>query len=286
MIFLLTLALTAALTAPAQPGRDGAQMVLIPAGAFRMGTSEADIARLLQLCPRCAPDHFKDETPARRIHLDAFHIDKYPVTVRLFALFADKARYRTLAERAGWGWVLEAEKWRQSSGASWRLPNGQSAAPGDHPVTQVAWEDADGYCRWAGKRLPTEAEWEKAARGADGLLYPWGDSWQGERLIHKENSRGSTHPVRRSYLAHDSPYLASDLAGHVWEWVADWYSKDAYRRGAARNPRGPYTGTERVKRGGAYNVATPLAFRTAFRDYHNPAIRNNISGFRCAADGG
>ncbi len=196
MTFLLTLALTAILIAPAQaqPGRDGAQMVRVPAGAFRMGTSEADIARLLRLCPHCRLHDFKDETPARQIYLDKFYIDKYPVTVRLFTLFADKARYRTLAEREGWGWVLEAEKWHQSNGASWRLPNGRGGAPDDHPVTQVAWEDAAEYCRWAGKRLPSEAEWEKAARGTNGRLFPWGNSWAGSRLIHKENSRGGPTP--------------------------------------------------------------------------------------------
>ncbi|MBT5946785.1 MAG: SUMF1/EgtB/PvdO family nonheme iron enzyme [Nitrospinaceae bacterium] len=288
MLIRLILAFMIALlpqgAAPVWGALEKAPMVLVPAGPFRMGTSVTDIAQMLRICPRCGSQDFKDETPARRVYLDAFKIDKYPVTVHFFKVYIYETKRRTRAEKDGWGWVLDKGKWRKTDDANWRHPNGQSTASSGHPVTQVAWEDADEYCRWAGKRLPSEAEWEKAARGTDGRLFPWGNTWVGSRLIHKGNSRGSTHPVRRFYLTHDSPYLASDLSGHVWEWVADWYLRKAYRQGAARNPRGPYSGTERVKRGGAYNIASHLAFRTTFRDFHNPAIRNNISGFRCAAD--
>ncbi len=265
-------------------GRDGAPMVLVPEGAFRMGTSPEDIRRLLIACPGCKGGRTEDETPYRLVHLDAFYIDKYPVTAGRFARFERETRHRTVAEKEGWGWVLSDWKWARVRGVNWRNPGGGGSANSDHPVVQVAWEDARAYCEWARRRLPTEAEWEKAARGAGGRLFPWGNTWEPSRLIHKGSGRGTTHPVRRSYLAHDSPYGVSDLAGHVWEWIADWYEGDHYIRAPALNPQGPYSGTRRVKRGGAWNIATPFAFRGSFRDYHEPELRNNISGFRCAVD--
>jgi formylglycine-generating enzyme required for sulfatase activity len=250
-----------------------------------MGTSGADIKRLLRTCPSCRGGRFGTETPHRLVQLHAFYIDKYPVTVRLFRRFAEETGWRTLAEKEGWGWVLSGGKWVGARGATWRRPAGAGPfASADHPVVQVAWADADAYCRWAGKRLPTEAEWEKSARGAGGRLFPWGDSWEPARLLHRGNSKETTHPVRRSYLTHDSPYGVSDLSGHVWEWVADWFAPDIYNRAPALNPAGAFHGTRRVKRGGAWNIATPLVFRGAYRDYHPPELRNNISGFRCAVE--
>ena len=176
ILFLLA---APAIAAPpiATPGRAGARMALVPAGSFRMGTSKADIRLLLRSCPECKNGRFGDETPYRLIQIDAFYIDRYPVTVRLFARFIKETRRRTLAEEEGWGWVLAGGKWRKEGGASWRLPTGgEAAAVPDHPVVQVAWPDADAYCAWAGKRLPTEAQWEKAARGTGGRIFPWGNA--------------------------------------------------------------------------------------------------------------
>ena len=281
-----------ALRAAAAPAveKDPAPAVRVPAGKFHRGSTDAEISRALRLCPACRRARYLDEQPARFIHLDAYFIDKYPVTNARFARFVKDTSYRTETERAGWGWVLAGWRWRMVKGASWRKPNGPGAprskerALPDHPALQVTWADADTFCRWAGKRLPTEAEWEKAARGAAGRLFPWGAEWDPGKLIWRRNSGGGTHPAARENLTHAGPYGAADLAGHIWEWVADWYAGDAYLTAPNRNPKGPAAGRERVKRGGAWNIASPMAFRGAFRDYHAPELRNNISGFRCARD--
>ncbi|MBM3219216.1 MAG: hypothetical protein FJZ38_11155 [Candidatus Rokubacteria bacterium] len=221
-------------------GDDGAEMVLVPAGEFTMGSHA-----------------WADEEPPHRVHLDAFYVDKYETTNALYE------RFMRAANRPAPNFWSET-KWNGSS----------------QPVVGVSWDDADAYCRWAGKRLPTEAEWEKAARGADGRKYPWGEQWDASWTNSGESRLGKTAPVG-SYPSGVSPYGAHDMAGNVWEWVADWYGKDYYQRSPERNPDGPDSGHTRVLRGGSWNNA-PSALRAAVRSSLTPDYRSYNVGFRSA----
>ena len=241
------LALLAAGSASAQPqnikGKDGGEMVLVPAGEFWMGS-----------------DDWGPEKPKHRVYLDTFYIDKYEVTNALYKRFMDAAGRATPAY------------WSDSKF------NGSS-----QPVVGVSWDDADAYCKWAGKRLPTEAEWEKAARGTDGREYPWGNQWESFRANSSESKPGKTTPVG-SYPEGVSPYGAHDMAGNASEWVADWYAEDYYKTSPARNPQGPGSGEYRGQHGGSWSDRL-LGLRAACRSAAPPDTRDNFSGFRCARGG-
>jgi len=227
---------------------DGMEMVYVPGGQFVMGgpDSEGD----------------SDEHPQHTVSLDAFWIDRYEVT---------NDQYR---QCVGAG-ACDAPTHCHSG-----EPTYNDAGKSDHPVVCVSWYDAEAYCGWAGARLPTEAEWEKAARGADGRRYPWGDEWDVGRCNTTEANEGGTTPVGSYSPGGGSPYGCADMAGNVWEWVADWYDDDYYSRSPDRNPRGPNSGSARVARGGSW-IYTLNRARSAYRNWYIPGYTFHSYGFRC-----
>ena len=272
-------------------GNDGAEMVLVPAGEFSMGSDADELDRV-----QADRKVFGNELPRHRVYLDAFYLDTYEVTNARFQQFTQATGYRTQAEREGWGDVFTGETVEQVHGAHWRAPQGPgSSIVGleQHPVVQVSQEGAHAYCAWAGKRLPTEAEWEKAARGPDGQTYPWGHRFDGKRANFCDTNCGyrwkdqaandgyrATAPVG-SYEGGKSPYGAYDMAGNVWEWVSDWYDANYYRNSPTQNPPGPASGEQAVIRGGGWS-SRALNLRAPNRDKAAPATREGYVGFRCA----
>ncbi len=231
--------------AAAIKGNDGMPALLIPGGAFVMGDDEW--------------------SPRREVHVDAFYMDAYEVSVAQYGRFL----------RAGGG-RAKPESWDQAT----------VDARGDRPVVGVSWREAEAYCHWAGKRLPTEAEWEKAARGTDGRTYPWGESEPNADLANF--GKPSDQPVAKvlepvtSHASGRSPYGVYNLAGNAAEWVADWF-EESFPSDDRWNPKGPDHGKGKVLRGGGWDDA-PEALRTARRYYSDPSERADDRGFRCARD--
>jgi formylglycine-generating enzyme required for sulfatase activity len=218
-------------------------MVYVPAGEFIMGSDEGD----------------SDERPVHTVYLDAFHIDRTEVA---------NAQYQACVEAGACDAPSNTTYYDNSNYAQ-------------HPVVHVSWNDADAYCRWAGKRLPTEAEWEKAARGTDGRRYPWGNSEPDCNKANYNDCVGLTTEVG-SYPAGASLYGVLDMAGNVWEWVADWYDPGYYSQSPTRNPPGPDSGELRVLRGGSWYRSTPSGIRCALRYGADLVGWSSVIGFRCA----
>ena len=221
-------------------------MFYIPAGEFTMGSNNA----------------YNDESPVHTVYLDAYYMDKYEVTNAQYEEFM-KATERSAPEH-----------WNDS----------QFNAP-VQPVVGVTWKDAEAYCKWAGKRLPTEAEWEKAARGTDGRKYPWGNErptceYAVTDLVGSGCGENRTWSVG-SKPKGVSPYGVHDMAGNVWEWVNDWYDSEYYSKSPNRNPTGPNSGTDKGLRGGSW-YTLPLFLRAALRSWSNPDLRDVSIGFRCS----
>jgi sulfatase modifying factor 1 len=281
-----------------------AQMIPLPGGTFLMGTDN--------------PDGFpKDgEGPIRPIELSPFLIDPHPVTNTRFRAFVEATGYRTDAERYGWSFVFwahipksrfhqlvtdtvaAAPWWCQVPGSSWHSPEGPGSSistRADHPVVHVSWNDTNAFCQWSGQRLPTEAEWEYAARGGlEQKLYPWGDKlrpggehrcniWQGEFPREDTGDDGfrGTCPVE---AFPPNGFGLYSVTGNAWEWCADWFSPEFHRTGPHTNPTGPPDGQEKVMKGGSFLCHKSYCnrYRVAARTSNSPDSSTSNIGFRCA----
>ena len=277
-------------------------MLVVPGGTFTMGSDD----------PLAYP---ADGEGARQVEVSPFLVDVHAVSNDRFAEFAEATGYLTDAERYGWSFVFagllpsdfpptrsvaEAPWWRQVEYADWRHPEGPQSeleGRGGHPAVHVSWNDARAYCAWAGVRLATEAEWERAARGGlEGKVFPWGDEmepadehrmnvWQG--TFPSENSEADgfygTCPVD---AFPPNGYGLHNATGNVWEWVADWFDPE-FRQGDRRiDPRGPATGTAKAQKGGSYlcHASYCRRYRPAARQSNGPDSSTGNVGFRCAAD--
>ena len=239
-------------------GRDDAPMVLIAAGPFTMGSN----------------DGLPNERPEHTVTLDTYYLDQYEVTLSLYRKFLEEEKLEPPLT-----WDDEA-----------------AATVGDRPAIGIKWKSAAAYCQWAGKRLPTEAEWEKAARGADGRRYPWGDMqpfvdianynrgvWVSEGITLMPVTSGLEGMSVRHGLKGGgrSPFGVFHMAGNAAEWVADWYERDYYGKSPGKNPSGPLTGEKRVLRGGSW-ADVPSALRVTARFSAEPDFEDRTTGFRCA----
>lgn len=269
---------------------DDAAMVYVPAGYFLRGTTKATAEALRGQFG----DVFGVETPQRSIYLSAYYIDKFEVTNRQYGRFLDAFNRGNLLLHP------DAPPDKDYMPTYWR--DSRLNGP-DHPVTAVDWYDAYAYCRWAGKELPTEAQWEKAARGPDGLSYPWGNTWRADVSNNVESMFGDpilddrqwvlllgnldldamtvfTQPVG-SFPQGVSPYGAYDMGGNLWEWARDRYIKDYYHAAPSHDPLGPTEESPyRVLRGGCWSSHRGK-IRAAYRNYDLPADRHLEIGFRC-----
>jgi formylglycine-generating enzyme required for sulfatase activity/tRNA A-37 threonylcarbamoyl transferase component Bud32 len=262
--------------------QDGMEMVYIPAGEFEMGAI-ADLG--YEVCQSvrddCVWSWFVDEEPVHSIYLDAYWIDRYEVTHAQYAAFLNEMDNQS---EGGVTW-LDAQDEHVNihrSGEIWSVDSGY----GHHPVFEVSWYGAVAYCEWVGGRLPTEAEWEKAARGGlAGKLYPWGNeaptcTLGAENGAQHKKCGGQTVDVG-NYAP--NAYGLFDMAGNVWEWVADWYDSSYYASSPTENPQGPTSGTLRVVRGCSWGDSRS-GLLVSNRGYFAPDDTNNGSGFRCASD--
>jgi eukaryotic-like serine/threonine-protein kinase len=240
--------------------------VYVPAGNFTMGSDKAEdfFAECQKISSNCQLAVFKAEEPPHSIFLNAFWMDQTEITNAMYAK----------CEQAG---KCEPPASPKSYTRNSYYNNSEFEK---FPVVLVAWEAARIYCAWAGRRLPTEAEWEKAARGEDGRVYPWGNDYPNSDLLNYRDIVGDTTVVGK-YPKGASPYNVLDMAGNVWEWVADWYSRTYYADAPKTNPLGPDSGTERVVRGGGFGSRI-YTLRSTFRSASTPTNAYEWIGFRCA----
>lgn len=243
--------------------KDNSVMALVPEGEFLMGTSDADLEFYRKEFPLEAESTFADERPQHKVFLDAFYIDKFEITNEQYQAFLKATAYKAKS-------YLDESPYND--------PN--------LPAVVLEWEDVVAYAKWAEKRIPTEAEWEKAARGTDGRIWPWGNEWN-PSILNANDGDGSldgyaqTAPVGQ-YPKSASPYGVYDLAGNIWEWVADWYDPNYYKTSPYKNPKGPRSGSSRILRGGGW--AENYEFTRCASRLGGINFGSLLRGFRCAKD--
>ncbi|MBV9296677.1 MAG: formylglycine-generating enzyme family protein [Acidobacteriaceae bacterium] len=281
-------------------------MVKLDDGPFLMGTD--------------SEEGFPDdgEGPIRKIQLDAFYIDKFAVTNEQFGEFVTATGYRTESERLGWSFVFQghipqeryqelvvatvpgASWWCRVNGADWKHPEGPDSSIDtrlQHPATHMSWNDAQAYCIWAGKRLPTEAEWEFAARGGfEQKTYPWGDEltpenrhlcniWQGIFPLVDSGEDGYAGPAPVNAFPANG-YGLHNITGNTWEWCSDWFDSASHLTATRSNPVGPPRGAAKVMKGGSYlcHASYCNRYRVAARTSNTPDSATTNIGFRCVRD--
>lgn len=267
-------------------------LVPVTGGVFLMGTTLEEAAQAVDECAlygsTCDIAWTSDSVPAHQTTVDGLQIEVQEVSARQFVQFLNELGPNShltgcQGQRCA-ATVAESEgSFITFDGQEYGLTSEEVLA--DRPITSVTWYGAQAYCEAIGRRLPTEAEWERAARGPDNYIYPWGFTFDAARANSSQSNIGGTTNVY-DYQVGAGPYGAVNQAGNVQEWVADWYSPDYYAQQADNptpNPQGPPTGTEKVLRGGSWDTA-PLFLRTVHRRSANPASTSPAVGFRCAAD--
>lgn len=247
---------------------DGMVLMFVPEGSFLMGSNSNDA--------------YAHEKPQHEVYLDAFYMDAYEVSNAMFLKFVETTGHETLAEEQGYSYMYNSSStWAAFDGVNWRHPMGADSSYQDSlPVTHVNKYDAQAYCAWVGGRLPTEAEWEKAAKGDDDRIYPWGNSFDGSR-VHNNSSEGPISVY--ASVGGASPYGIYNLAGNVFEWTNDWYDANYYDYSPYDNPQGPAGGEWVAVRGGGWKSSNNYV-RASHRDISQPDAMNYVMGFRCIMD--
>ncbi|WP_319586128.1 SUMF1/EgtB/PvdO family nonheme iron enzyme [uncultured Desulfobulbus sp.] len=230
-------------------------MVWVPKGKFWMGSTDAQIAKVLNEAPTLVREWYDNEQPLHTVYLSGYWIYKYEVTVAQYRKFCTKTG-RLMPIAPDWRWI------------------------DSHPIVNVSWQDASAYAKWAEASLPTEAQWEKAARGTDGRIFPWGNQFDTSKCNESSKELLRTQPVG-SYPDGASPYGCMDMAGNAWEYCSDWYSADYYAKSPFRNPTGPKKGIEHSLRGGSWWDNMVNNERCSRRARILPASSDYHSGFRC-----
>lgn len=221
---------------------DDAEMVWVPAGEFLMGSNNKDEEA-------CA-----NEKPQHKIYLDGYYVYKYEVTVAQYRKFCEDTN-REMPEEPFWGWK------------------------DNYPIVMVSWNDAKAYADWARACLPSEAQWEKAARGQNGRIFTWGDVWDEDKYANRENSEQAQ--LVGTFPDDKSVYGALDMIGNISEWCSDWFDEKYYKKSTDKNPSGPKTGTLRVIRGGSWADDGSTYYRSAYRSHGKPDGKFDNCGFRC-----